>query len=221
MLYFITGILLTVSEPAPSTAAEDAFKSFTHTMEVEADAAAEIAAMFAREQAARFAIIELMQREELSEADRTWLGAEAGARIDAIDARNVARLREIVENLGWERIDAMQRGRIMRFAWSLVSHADHDPDFQEQALTELDGLLTQGRVIHIDRGDFARVSDAVALDRGGRQRYGTQLECAEGTWTPFRLEAPEGVDERRRSVGLEPMNEYVATHRELYGDCPA
>ena len=46
---------------------------------------------------------------------------------------------------------------------------------------------------------------------GKPQVYGTQLETgSDGTVRPYLLEDPDGVEERRRRVGLEPLGTRLA-----------
>jgi len=215
-------LLALALQPAPpSPAAQDAFENFENELERTGPVAREIAAMFAMDQAARFAIIAQFQRGDLTESDRAWLSQVAGQIIDDIDERNTDRLKAILEATSWEEIDAMQGGRILRFAWSLVSHANHDPAFQSDALAQLERLQLDGGLQHLNRSDFANVYDKVALTEGRLQRYGTQLDCESGDWQPFDVEAPEALAARRRDMGLEPLQDYITSHRDLYGECPS
>jgi hypothetical protein len=55
------------------------------------------------------------------------------------------------------------------------------------------------------------LEDRVRMFEGRPQLYGTQLEPDdEGRPRPYPIEDPEGVDERRRAVGLEPLAERLA-----------
>jgi hypothetical protein len=45
--------------------------------------------------------------------------------------------------------------------------------------------------------------------RGRPQLYGTQVIRAGGTWRPRPLADPDQVDDRRRQVGLEPLDDYL------------
>ena len=207
-------------QAAPSEEAEAALAAFQAEYDAQADIAAELAALFVRDQAARFAIIKQFQNDALTGEDRDWLSSEAGSIIDGIDENNTARLREILDTVGWAQIDSMQRGRIMRFAWMLLSHADHDPEFQLVQLETLERLRRAGQLNHLDVADFAKLYDSVAITEGRRQRYGTQLECVEGSWAPIDVEDRASLGERREDVGLDPLDAYIATHAELYGACP-
>ena len=49
------------------------------------------------------------------------------------------------------------------------------------------------------------LTDRVLVGEGKPQRYGTQLENKDGKLTPYPLEDPENVDERRRAIGMSPL----------------
>lgn len=61
----------------------------------------------------------------------------------------------------------------------------------------------------VDSEHVAYLTDRVLVGEGKPQRYGTQLENKDGNLTPYPLEDPETVDERRRAVGMSPLAEYL------------
>ena len=60
---------------------------------------------------------------------------------------------------------------------------------------------------------IAYLDDRLAVAFGKAQHYGTQLRLGPDGLEPLPIEDPESVDERRMSVGLEPLAEYVETAR--------
>jgi hypothetical protein len=58
---------------------------------------------------------------------------------------------------------------------------------------------------------LALLEDRVALREGRKQIYGSQLSTdnATGITTLLPLEDPDHVDERRASVGLQPLADYI------------
>jgi hypothetical protein len=58
---------------------------------------------------------------------------------------------------------------------------------------------------------LALLEDRVALGQGKRQIYGSQISTDMATKLYYvrPLEDPDNVDERRKSVGLQPLAEYV------------
>lgn len=54
--------------------------------------------------------------------------------------------------------------------------------------------------------------------RAGRpQVYGTQYGMTEAGFGPHPVEDPDGLDERRAAVGLQPMADYDAEMRRRAG----
>ena len=46
---------------------------------------------------------------------------------------------------------------------------------------------------------------------GGKQRYGSQVrENEDGEVVVYKLEDPDGVDARRKELGMRPLREYLA-----------
>lgn len=130
------------------------------------------------------------------------------------DAARTERLKEIVAEHGWPTISLVgEDGEDA--AWAIAQHADHDPQFQEEALALIGEAVADGEA---SPGNLAYLTDRVAVGRGEPQTYGTQMGCTpEGPQAaPIADEA--GVDARRAEVGLEPLADYLA---ELEAICSA
>ena len=50
------------------------------------------------------------------------------------------------------------------------------------------------------------LEDRIRVRQGMPQIYGTQIR---GAGTPYPIENPEGLEERRRNAGLEPFEDYL------------
>jgi hypothetical protein len=61
-------------------------------------------------------------------------------------------------------------------------------------------------------GSLALLEDRVALRRGGKQIYGSQItrDDKTGKYYVMPLEDPDNVDKRRQQVGLGPLKDYVS-----------
>ncbi len=130
-----------------------------------------------------------------------------------IDDENAVWLREVVAKIGWpERSLVGDDGA--HAAWLLAQHADRDPALQKRCLTLLEQAVAASEA---DPRDLAFLTDRVRLAAGQNQIYGTQMTPQDGRFAACRLADPETVDERRASVGLEPLNEYLNRALELYG----
>jgi hypothetical protein len=67
----------------------------------------------------------------------------------------------------------------------------------------------------VDPAQVAMLEDRVRVHSGLPQRYGTQFDWgADGVLSPRPIEDPDGVEARRRAVGLPPLAETLREVRE-------
>ena len=161
----------------------------------------ELFAMVTADQGARDLVVKSAFKDE-----------RALAQMKALDARNTARLKEIVAAHGWPG-KSLVGEKAAHAAWLLVQHADADARFQRRCLELMEGLPAG----EVSAKDIAYLTDRVLLAEGKPQRYGTQfLKDASGKWVPKPLEDPEHVEERRKSVGLGSLADYARGMSETY-----
>jgi hypothetical protein len=92
--------------------------------------------------------------------------------------------------------------------WLIAQHAIAHPEFQHSCLKL---LAAAAREQLVPAWQPAMLEDRIRVFEGRPQLYGTQLEPDEhGNMRPHAIEDPEGVDERRRVVSLEPLTEILA-----------
>jgi hypothetical protein len=142
---------------------------------------------------------------------------ELRKKVVEVDRSNTDRLKKIVEAVGWPRRSDVGK-EAASAAWLIAQHTG-DRAFQEHALELIEPLLDQGEVA---KPSYALLEDRVRCHRGEKQIYGTQYSMKRvdgvmhfGPLTP--IDDPEHLDERRKKMGLEPHEEYVATLKKLYG----
>jgi hypothetical protein len=73
--------------------------------------------------------------------------------------------------------------------------------------------------VHQNEADvkhLAYLTDRVLISDGKPQIYGTQGREEKGVIMPFPIEDEEHVDERRQSIGLEPIAEHFKGMNEFY-----
>ncbi len=129
----------------------------------------------------------------------------------ALDRENTARLKAIIAELGWPGVSVVGDDGA-NAAWLLAQHADLDLAFQKQCLALLGAAVAAGEAAG---WSLAYLTDRVRLSEGRPQVYGTQLRLVNGEFAAGALEDEAAVDERRASVGLEPLSMEVATARRL------
>lgn len=119
-------------------------------------------------------------------------------------ALNVKRLKEIVAQYGWPGRSLVGSDGAFN-AWLLVQNSG-DPAFMEKCLPLLERAVAAGEA---NARSYAYLFDSLRLSQGQRQVYGTQFtNDAAGRLALHPIEDRSQVDERRRSVGLEPLEAY-------------
>lgn len=138
------------------------------------------------------------------------------SRIVQVDAENLARLKQIVNQHGWPTVSVVGR-EAAEAAWLLAQHADRDPAFQAHVLQLMKPLVRGGEV---SARNFALLADRVSAAQGEPQLYGTQYtrividgQVHFGPSTP--IADPERLAQRRSALGLPSHAEYVRALREM------
>ena len=140
--------------------------------------------------------------------------AEALQNMMLADSLNHLALVAIVEKHGFPDADKLGAEGTHLF-WLLMQHQDRHPDFQVRVLVLMEKAVQQGKA---SGKDYAYLLDRVSLNTGKLQVYGTQMTLnAEGTsFEPRSCIDPEHLDERRASVGLGTMAQYIEIMNQNY-----
>jgi hypothetical protein len=111
------------------------------------------------------------------------------------------RLQLILRVIGWPQISTYGED-VGRSCWLLVQQASHLPGLQAACLQKM-LALPPGECYPCDG---AMLEDRVRVNCGVPTLYGTQYTLdATGKIVPLPIEAPEGVEARRKRVGLPPL----------------
>ena len=141
-------------------------------------------------------------------------------RMREVHGRNGERLVQIMAGHGWP-VAAQVGADAADAAWLVVQHAIGKPDLQRRALAALLEAAARGEA---PAWQAAMLDDRIRTLEGRPQRYGTQLDWnADGQLAPLPIEEPLAIAERRRSVGLPPLEDAVAQRRraaDAEGDRP-
>jgi hypothetical protein len=122
-----------------------------------------------------------------------------------IDSANTAWLKTYVARWGWPTT-AHVGHEAVRTAFLIVQHATHDTAFMRAMLPSIDESYRRGE---LDGGAVALLTDRLEVKAGRPQIYGTQLSLRGGRWVLDSIVDSLRVDERRRSMGLPPLAEYL------------
>jgi hypothetical protein len=127
-----------------------------------------------------------------------------------VHRRNAAALDRILAAHGWPGT-RLAGDDGAEAAWLVAQHAIGDVAFQRRALAALRDAAAAGDASwkHV-----AFLTDRIRVAEGRVQVYGTQHDWnAAGELAPLPIDDPNGVEARRRSVGLEPLAEHTARLR--------
>ncbi|MGV6802134.1 MAG: DUF6624 domain-containing protein [bacterium] len=138
-----------------------------------------------------------------------WARQKAAASVKYSDTAAKEFLEASLENYDW--IDRHRfGGNVSHYAWLIAQHADDYPEFQRAVLTRMEKYLNNGGV---QKEDYAYLWDRVAINSGKPQRYGTQpiWECTPDKQLTLQpIEDPDHVNERRKQMGLNTVEEGLA-----------
>lgn len=146
--------------------------------------------------------------QDKSMAAKDWAAGLVGYRITETDIAASEYLAELLTRYDW--IDRTTFGeKASRWAFLIAQHSDRDIPLQVLALERMEPYVQAGEV---RRPDYAYLTDRVAIGQGHPQVYGSQTtgECKDGLLISEQIENPETVDERRATMELEPLNEYLS-----------
>lgn len=130
--------------------------------------------------------------------------APARRKMVEIDRRNTARMKEIIEKVGWPGKSLVGEDGA-HAAWLLVQHADRDRPFQKRCLTLLERAVKEREAAAVD---LAYLTDRVLVAENKKQVYGTQFRQVDGKWEPYPIDDEKNVDRRRKELGLPSLAEY-------------
>jgi hypothetical protein len=179
----------------------------------------ELLARYKKDQNARFAYVNFMAKHKIQGADPAKkLDPEVQKELDQLsktmhdtDKDDLVWMKQVVEKHGWPGASLIGKAGADA-AWLLVQHADTDRDFQALCLKKME-TLPSGEV---EPRHIAYLTDRILVGRGKKQRFGTQGKWEQGKLVASPIEDPEHVDERRKSVGLEPLAEYFKQMEKAY-----
>lgn len=124
--------------------------------------------------------------------------------MERVHLENACALAAVLDRVGWPGADRVG-AEAAEAAWLVAQHAISWPTFQRRCLDLLAAVVEEGRA---PRWHLANLTDRVRFNERRPQVYGTIHDWdAAGEMSPWPVEDPERVDERRRTAGLPPLHE--------------
>ncbi|KPI22219.1 hypothetical protein OK074_1057 [Actinobacteria bacterium OK074] len=146
------------------------------------------------------------QDRDVTRRARTAPASRRRRDIDECRAGNAEALAVIVRRYGWPTAELVGVPASTA-ALMILLHAP-DADFRLACLDLIARAAADG---HCPAVHHAYIADHCAVDLGEPQFYGTRIDPE--TFRPYPVRCPEGLDERRRDVGLAPLEEQLRTLR--------
>lgn len=122
------------------------------------------------------------------------------------DSINLIKVKKILDERGWPGKDIIgKRGNMTLFL--VIQHADLE--VQEKYLPMIKEAVKKE---NIRPSSLALLEDRIAIRKGNKQIYGSQIGRDEetGTYYIYPLQDPDHVDKRRAEVGLGPLQDYIS-----------
>ena len=130
-------------------------------------------------------------------------------RMQAVHARNAARLTQIIDRYGWPG-RALVGEEAAHAAWLILQHAIGHPTLQRRGLE----LLREAPRGDVHPSEVAMLEDRILCFEGRDQVYGTQFDWDEaGNLSPLPIRERAALDQRRAKVGLGPLAEDLERRR--------
>ncbi|MBL7702849.1 MAG: hypothetical protein JNM14_11400 [Ferruginibacter sp.] len=138
-------------------------------------------------------------------------GDSAAAAYQRVIRSNFFYTKQILDTYGFPGYDFVGKETSGKY-FLLVQHSDFDVEFQKRALN-----LMKKQVLKTNASgqNYAFLVDRTNLNEGKPQIYGTQIIMSGNTQLkPCR--DIKNLDKRRKSVGLEPVKEYLEKCNDVF-----
>ncbi len=130
--------------------------------------------------------------------------------MEALHIRNAIILEEIIDVTGYPTPNKVGQ-EASDAAWLVIQHAISLPDFLRKCAKLLAEAVAAGKS---DQKSLAYLTDRIAVFEGKPQHYGTQFDWDEnGELNPTHFDALALVNQRRKAIGLNPLEEQTVLIR--------
>ena len=118
--------------------------------------------------------------------------------------RNAKIINEIIDTIGYPTTDKVGK-EASEAAWLVIQHSIGQPEFMKKCAELLKKAVSENKA---DLKSLAYLTDRIAVFEGKPQLYGTQFDWDEnGNLSPYLFDDLTKVNERRKSIGLNTLEE--------------
>lgn len=151
---------------------------------------------------------DLETRERLAKDGSLFDGYDP--EMQAVHEANAQELGAIIAEVGWPTPQLVGDDGA-EAAWLIAQHAIGMPQFQRKCLKLVKAAVAAGEA---PAWQMAMMLDRILTYEGRTQVYGTSFDWDDsGQLSPRPIQDPDGVDQRRTEVGLEPLEAATAKLR--------
>lgn len=143
-------------------------------------------------------IIEMTEVDQKARNAATGNCSKANYDVRDTDARHGIQIHQIIQEHGYPT-QKLIGSEGMKAFWLLIQHQDFDTKLQEDCLAHCD----------FESPQKAYLTDRVRINNNQPQLYGTQFMRSGGKLIPSPIEDVENVEERRKEIGLDTLEEYA------------
>ncbi len=131
--------------------------------------------------------------------------------MEKMHKRNAKILNDIIDEIGYPTIAKVGEAA-SDAAWLIIQHAIGQPAFMRKCLSLLEEAVNQEEANPMN---LAYLSDRIATFEGKPQLYGTAYDWDDdGRLSPNPYDDMENVNERRKSLGLNSLEEQTQLMRD-------
>ena len=126
--------------------------------------------------------------------------------MEALHNRHAEILDNIIEKHGFPTVENVGK-KANDAAWLVIQHSISKPEFMKKCVVLLKKAVAENQA---DAKQLAYLTDRIAVFEDRAQLYGTQFDWDEnGEMSPKLFDDLEKVNERRKSVGLNSLQEQI------------
>jgi hypothetical protein len=143
---------------------------------------------------------------------KTRTGADSAEFVNFIDSTNLVYVEDIIAQYGWPGISFVgKEGN--RAVFLVIQHADLETQLKYISLLRESVQKNESNAF-----DLAMMEDRILMRQNKKQIYGSQVVSDDetGGWKFYPIEDEINVNERRKSVGLMPIEEYAKLFGIIY-----